>query len=58
MTNNRFRTYRTNKLDTASGVPTNVDDYVDYINRNYTFAKARVGVDHNGKKYVDLVWNK
>lgn len=58
MTSNSFRRFRSDKLDTASGVPTNIDDYVEYINRNYTFAKARVGVDHHGKKYVDLVWNR
>ena len=58
MTNNSFRKFRANKLDTASGVPTNIDDYVEYFNRNYTFAKARVGIDHHGKKYVDLVWNR
>ena len=58
MNNNPFRNYRQASLDTALGVPTNIDDYVDYFNRTYTFAKARVGVDHHGKKYVDLVWNK
>ena len=53
---NKFKKYREGKLDTALGVPTNIDDYVEYFNRTYNFAKASVGIDHNGKKYVDLKW--
>lgn len=53
---NKFKKYRECSLDTALGVPTNIDDYVEYFNRTHTFAKASVGIDHNGRKYVDLKW--
>ena len=52
----KLNKYRESNLDTALGVPTNIDDYVEYFNRTYSFAKASVGIDHNGRKYVDLKW--
>lgn len=52
----KFKKYRQDSLDTAMGVPTNVDDYAEWFNQNFTFAKARVLRDGSGRKFIDLVY--
>lgn len=42
------------RLQEGSGAPTGVDGYVDWFNQTFTFARASVGLDHKGRKIVEL----
>jgi hypothetical protein len=41
-----------------SGVPTGVDEYAEWFNQTFTFAKARVKIDERGRKFIDLEYNR
>ena len=56
--NDRKIKFSKSELVTTTGAPTNIDEYVEYFNARYTFAKASIGIDHNGRKYVDLKWKE
>lgn len=53
----KFKRYRHTEMLSPEGVPYNVDDYADWFNQNFTFAKARVLRDGSGRKFIDLVYN-
>lgn len=57
--NNRVK-YRLKETELTglTGCPTNVDDYVEWFNRNFTFARARVLRDARGLKFVDFEYGK
>lgn len=50
--------FQKEELVGLTGCPTNVDDYVEWFNRNFTFARARVLRDARGLKFVDLEYGK
>ena len=53
----KFKRYRHTEMLSPEGVPYNVDDYAEWFNQNFTFAKARVLRDGSGRKFIDLVYN-
>lgn len=41
-----------------SGAPTQIDEYVEWFNQRFTFAKARVLRDARGVKFLDIEYGK
>ena len=41
-----------------TGAPTQIDEYVEWFNQRFTFAKARVLRDARGVKFLDIEYGK
>lgn len=45
-------------LSLETGAPTQIDEYAEWFNQRFTFAKARVLRDARGVKFLDIEYGK
>ncbi len=57
---NSLRNKRENAapLSLETGAPAQIDEYVEWFNQRFTFAKARVLRDARGIKFLDIEYGK
>lgn len=58
MTNRVQSHMKTADLPGLTGCPTQIDEYVEWFNQRFTFAKARVLRDARGIKFLDIEYGK
>lgn len=57
--NNRVKSHlQEQELTGLTGCPTQIDEYVEWFNQRFTFAKARVLRDARGIKFLDIEYGK
>jgi hypothetical protein len=57
--NNRVKSHlQEQELVGLTGCPTQIDEYVEWFNQRFTFAKARVLRDARGIKFLDIEYGK
>lgn len=49
---------RSAPVSLETGAPTQIDEYVEWFNQRFTFAKARVLRDARGIKFLDIEYGK
>lgn len=50
--------FQKEELVGLTGCPTQIDEYVEWFNQRFTFAKARVLRDARGVKFLDIEYGK
>lgn len=58
--NNRVQSHMkaAGPIGLETGAPTQIDEYVEWFNQRFTFAKARVLRDARGIKFLDIEYGK
>ena len=50
--------FQKEELVGLTGCPTQIDEYAEWFNQRFTFAKARVLHDARGNKFLDIEYGK
>ena len=50
--------FQKEELVGPTGCPTQIDEYAEWFNQRFTFAKARVLHDARGNKFLDIEYGK